>query len=96
MEDRLTDMTFVTSIYEASGVDYFSNDIRQLLLVVIKELCETETEMMLQLRVEHIDRAITKYTQAKKQQRIWNTKQYFKACIISAIRELGLEEIYHE
>ncbi len=96
MDDRQTDMTFVTSIYESSGVDYFTNDIRELLLVVIKELCETQTEMMLQLRVEHIDRAIAKYAQAKKQQRIWNTKQYFKTCILSAIRELGLEEIYHE
>ena len=96
MVDRQTDMTFVNTIYEASGVDYFCNDIRELLLVVIKELCETQTEMMLQLRVEHLDRAIAKYTQAKKRQRIWNTKQYFKACILSAIRELGLEEIYHE
>ena len=96
MIDRQTDMTFINTIYEASGVDYFCNDIRELLLVVIKELCETHAEMMLQLRMEHIDRAIAKYAQAKNRQRIWNTKQYFKACILSAIREWRLEESDHE
>ena len=96
MDDRQTDMTFFSSICDLSGVDYFSNDIRELLLVVIKELCDAHTELMLNLRIEHIDRAIAKYVQAKKKQKIWNTKQYFKACILSAIRELGLEEIYHD
>ena len=96
MDDRQTDMTFFSSICDSSGVDYFSNDIRELLLVVIKELCDAHAELMQNLRIEHIDRAITKYIQAKKNQQIRNTKQYFKACILSAIRELGLEEIYHD
>ena len=93
MDDRQTDMTFFTSVCNSSGVDHFSNDIRELLLVVIKEICDAHAELMQNLRIEHIDRAITKYAQAKKKQQIWNTKQYFKACILSAIRELGLEEI---
>jgi len=96
MDDRQTDMTFFSSVCDSSGVDYFSNDIRELLLVVIKELCDANTELMLNLRIEHIDRAIAKFVQAKKKQKIRNTKQYFKACILSAVRELGLEEIYHD
>lgn len=94
MDDRQTDKTFFSSICDSSGIDHFSSDIRELLLLVIKELCEAHAELMQNLRIEHIDRAITKYIQAKKNKQIWNTKQYFKACILSAIRELGLEETY--
>jgi len=96
MKDRQTDMTFIDSIYEASGIDYFNDELRDLLLLVIKELCDTHSELMFKLRIEHIDRAIAKYVYAKESRQIWNTKQYFKACILSAIRELGLDEIYQE
>jgi len=43
MDDRQTDMTFFSSVWDSSGVDYFSNDIMELLLVVIKELCDAKT-----------------------------------------------------
>jgi len=94
MNDRQTDMTFFNSVYETSGIDYFSDDLREILSQTIKELCKTQKELMLRLRIEHIDRAIAKYIYAKERRKIWNTKQYFKACILSAIRELDLDEIY--
>ena len=96
MNDRQTDMTFVNSIYEASEICCFNDELRELLLLVIKELCTTQKELMTKLRIEHVDRAIAKYVYAKGKRQIWNTKQYFKECILSAIRELGIDEIYSE
>jgi hypothetical protein len=93
MTDRLTDEFFIRNIFESSGISYFNNDLRNLLEDIIKELCYSNQELMLKLRLNHIDRAIFKYRQAKETRCIRNTKQYFKACIISAVQETGLDEL---
>jgi hypothetical protein len=92
MTDKLTDGLLI-KIYEMSGTRYFSDDIRYILEDVIKELYYSHGRLMLKLRLNHIDRAIFKYRQAKEKKRIWNAKQYFKACLLSAIKEASLDEL---
>lgn len=89
-----TDQSLIEKLNEVAGVIYFNDDFRFLLESVIKELYYTNQEQILKLRINHIDRAIWKFTQAKEKRPIHNTKQYFKACILSAILETGLDELY--
>jgi hypothetical protein len=91
MTDRLTDQIVIEKLYDDCGVRYYYDEIRLLLEDVIKELYFSNQNLILRLRIEHIDRAIFKYHQAKEKIYICNTKQYFKACIKSAIIETGLE-----
>lgn len=93
MTDRLTDQLFINKIYEVSGVHYFNDNISQILKDVIKELYYSHQDLICNLRLNHIDRAICKYRQAKEKTCIWNTRQYFKSCIVSAIVETGLDEL---
>jgi hypothetical protein len=87
MTDRLND------IYQLSGVNYYNDELRSLIIDVINDLYYSNCESICKLRINHIDRAVFKYLQAKGKRRIWNTKQYFKACILSAISELGIDEL---
>jgi hypothetical protein len=84
--DRLTDL------YELSGANYFYDDLRSLIIEAIDELYATNCETICKIRINHIDRAVFKYRQAKEKRPIWNTKQYFKACLISAIKETEIDE----
>jgi hypothetical protein len=93
MTDRLTDQLFIEKLYDVCGVDYYNDELILILKNVIKELYFSNQELTLRLRIEHIDRAILKYKDAKGKRRIWNTKQYFKACIKSAILETGLDHL---
>jgi len=93
MTDRPTDQLLIEKIYEVSGVYYFNDSIIQILEEVIKELFYTKQDLICNLRHNHINRAIFKYRQAKEKSPIWNTKQYFKSCIVSAILETGLDEM---
>jgi|LSQX01.2.fsa_nt_gb hypothetical protein len=88
--DRWTDG--LTNLYDLSGANYFYEDLRNLILEVINELYTAKCESIFRLRLNHIDRAIFKYRQAKEKRVIWNTKQYFKACLLSAINESGIDE----
>ncbi|NSW92259.1 MAG: hypothetical protein HPY74_16575 [Firmicutes bacterium] len=87
------DKYFIKKIYEVFGVNYFEDDLRDILEYIIKELYYSNRELILKLRLKHIDRAIFKYRQAKEKRRIWNTKQYFKASILRAVQETGLDEL---
>lgn len=89
-----TDQSLIEKLFEVSGVIYFNDDLRCILESVIKELYYSNREQILKLRTNHIDRAIWKFTQAKETRPIHNTKQYFKACILSAIEETGLDELF--
>ena len=93
MTDRPTDQFYIEKICEVSGAYYYNDSIRQILEEVIKELFHSQQDLICSLRHNHIDRAIFKYRQAKEKTRIWNTKQYFKSCIVSAILEVGLDEM---
>lgn len=87
MTDRLT------SLYELSGVYLFNDGIKGLIIEVINELYAANCDLIFRLRLNHIDRAIFKFRQAKEKRCIRNTKQYFKACIISAINETEIDEL---
>ena len=93
MTDRLADKLLIQKIYENSGVGYFNDDVRFILEEIIKELYYSNQALMFKLRLNHIDRAVFKYREAKRKKYIYNTKQYFKACIVSAIRETGLDDL---
>lgn len=80
-------------IYSDSGVLYFENNLRTILEEVVKDLYYSHQELMFQLRLHHLDRAIFKFRQAKERNYIRNTKQYFKTCIISAIKETSLDNL---
>lgn len=83
----------INKIYEVSGVTYFNNDLRYVIEDVIRDLFYTHQELILQLQLNHIDRALYKFRQAKANTHIRNTRQYFKACILSAIKETPLDDL---
>jgi hypothetical protein len=93
MTDRPTDRFLIEKLYDVCGVNYYYDELRLILEDVIKELYFSNQELIFKLRLNHIDRAIFKYRQAKEKRHIWNTKQYFKACIKSAILETGLDQL---
>jgi hypothetical protein len=93
MIDRPSDESLIKKLYEVSGVIYFYDNIRHILECVIRELYYSNKDLILKLRINHIDRAIHKFRQAKEKRPIYNTKQYFKACILSAVSETSLDEL---
>ena len=93
MDKQATSQLTINKIYNVSGVVYFNDDLRPFLEDVIKELYYSHGELVFRLRLNHIDRAIFKYRQARENNYIRNTKQYFKACIISSIKETALDDL---
>jgi hypothetical protein len=93
MLDLPTDQSLIKKIFDLAEVMYFPDDLRCIIESVIRDLYYSHQEQVFMLRINHIDRAIIKYTQAKEKTTIRNTKQYFKACILSAILESGLDEL---
>ena len=93
MTDRLTDEYSLEEIYEFAEIKYFYDDYRRLLESVIEELYHSNKSLLSKLRLKHIDRAIFKFRQAKEKTCIYDSKQYFKACVVSAIREVSLDEL---
>ncbi len=94
MTDKPTDRAYIEKIYEVSGTFYFDDSIRLILEEVIKELFYSHhQDLICNLQPNHISRAIFKYREAKEKNYIWNTKQYFKSCIVSAIKESELDDL---
>ena len=93
MTDRLTDISIINEIYQVSGVEYFNDSIKSILQEVIKDIYYSHSALVFKLRLKHLDRAIYKYRNAKEKTYIFNTRQYLKACIVSAILETDLEEL---
>lgn len=91
--DKLPAQLLYKKVCETSGVLYFDNDLRPFLEEVLKELCSSNSHLASQIRINHFDRAIFKFRQAKEKTFIRNTKQYFKACIVSAILETAFDEL---
>lgn len=91
--DKSTTQLLYKKVCETSGVLYFDNNLRPFLEVVLEELCSSNSHLVSQIRINHFDRAIFKFRQAKEKTFIRNTKQYFKACLISAIFETAIDEL---
>ena len=93
MTDRLTDISIINEIYQVSGVEYFNDSIKGILQEAIKDIYYSHRALIFKLKLKHLDRAIYKYRNAKEKTYIFNTRQYLKACIVSAILETDLEEL---
>ena len=93
MTDRLTDISIINEIYQVSKVEYFNDSIRDILQEAIKDIYYSHRALIFKLKLQHLDRAIYKYRNAKEKTYIFNTRQYLKACIVSAILETDLEEL---
>lgn len=93
MTDKLTDISIINEIYQKSGVEYFNDNIKDILKQAIKDIYYTNRALIYKLRLKHLDRAIYKYRNAKEKTYIFNTRRYLKACIVSAILETDLEEL---
>jgi hypothetical protein len=91
--DKQTDLQDIENIFKTSMVDNFDDSIRDFLKSVIKDIYYSQKALSFKLRLNHIDRAIFKFNQAKSKKHIYNTKSYFTSCLISAIHETGFEEI---
>lgn len=96
MVDIPDDEDLIKKLYEVSRVWFFDHDLIDLLECVIKELYYYDRDLTCKLRSKHINRAINKFADAKAKRQIYNSKQYFKACLLSAVREVGLEELEWE
>jgi len=94
MIERLADQEYIEKLCDVCRVGYFDDSMRLILEDVIKELFYSKHQNLIcNLRPKHMERAIFKYTLAKEKTYIGNTKQYFKACVVSAIKEIGLDEL---
>lgn len=80
-------------IFHSSGLRYFDNDMKPFLEQILKELYCSSPELVVKVRLKHIDRAISKFRKAKERTCISNTKQYFKACVASAILETTFDDL---
>lgn len=77
----------IQEIYQKAHVDKFFDGRRVILKEIIRELYLSENEIISKLELDHIDRAFSKYRYARDINNISNPKEYFKACILSAIKE---------
>jgi hypothetical protein len=96
MTGKVTDILLIEKLFEVSGVENYTDNFNQIIKDIITELYYSHQETILKLRLKHIDRAIFKYRQASETRKIFNTKQYLKACILSAIVEAALDEIEYD
>jgi hypothetical protein len=90
--DGLTNKN-IKHVYKESIIKYFNDDLKYLIEDVLKDLYLSDSGLMKGLQLSHVDRAIFKYRQAKEKTYIHNTRQYFKACLLSAIKESGLDDL---
>lgn len=86
------DNTELENIYYQAGVRYYNDNFKFLIEKVISELYYSNWHLLKFLTIEHIDRAVFKYKAASENKKIYNTKNYFKACLRSSVEELGFDE----
>ena len=89
MTDRRTDGLVL--LYAQCRVHCYDEGIRDFIMDAVKDLYRSDRTLLSRLQTEHIDRAIYKYRTAGEKRLIRNTLQYFKACIVSAIKEYDMD-----
>lgn len=85
------DNTELKSIFHQAGIRYFNDNIKQMLKNAISDLYNLNPYFVKFICIEHLDRAIFKYREACKNQKIYNTRNYFTACLKSSIEELEID-----
>jgi hypothetical protein len=84
------------NIYYQSGSRYYENNLKFLIEDVLHDLYSDKWPLLYYVRLNHIDRAVSKYIEVSKTRKIYHTKNYFSACIKSAVVELGIDEVLFE
>ncbi|TYQ17866.1 UNVERIFIED_CONTAM: hypothetical protein Cloal_0241 [Acetivibrio alkalicellulosi] len=65
--NKTSDETIIIeNIFNNSGIAYFNDNLKPLLENIIKELYFSDREVVLLLKLCHIDRALFKFKQAKE------------------------------
>lgn len=94
-EEKLTNE--LTVIFKQAQIELYDDiAFKQVLEDVVKDaLTSPETSHIIKkLKLEHIDKAVYKYREALENKTIKNPKLYFSKCLISAIREEGLNGLF--
>ena len=80
------------NIISVAEAHIFEDSIRFLIEDVLHDLYNSNWPLLYCIRLKHLDRAVSKYLEASNVKKIFNTKNYFKACIKSSVIELGIDE----
>jgi hypothetical protein len=80
----------IEDIYNQAGVKYYDNDVQVFIKKIIFEMYQSNWHLLKNIQIYHIDHAIAKFKEARETKEIYNTKNYFKACLKSAIEELDI------
>jgi len=81
-KERRTDRPF-----KKLNIYLFHDNFRPLIEETIKDLYYSNDEVIYLLKLSHIDRALFKFREAEEKQVIHHTKNYFRACLKSAVIE---------
>ena len=79
-------------IFFQAGIRYNDEKFRFLIKNAISDLFQSNHDLVKLINIYHLDRAIFKYKEASENKKIYNTRNYFKACLKSAIEELIIDE----
>jgi hypothetical protein len=80
----------IEDIYNQAGVMYYDNDVEIFIKKIIFEIYQSNWQQLKNIQIYHIDHAISKFKEIREKKKIYNTKNYFKACLKSAIEELDI------
>ncbi|HEY9758748.1 MAG TPA: replication initiator protein A [Oculatellaceae cyanobacterium] len=90
--DRLTDE--LTLLYQKAQIELFQDEgLREILRDTIKALYIEQPSKIAKLDLSHIDEALARFRTAQEEKHITNKIGYFKQCLLSAIKELGLQNL---
>ncbi|MEN8905240.1 MAG: hypothetical protein ABF289_04700 [Clostridiales bacterium] len=84
----------IEDIYNQTNIECYDIKLQYFIKDIISMLYYSGWEPLTNIQIEHIYRAIFKYTEAKKCRKIYNTKKYFASCLRSAIKETELDSLY--
>ena len=82
----------LADIFAQSGIRYYDEKYRFLIKNAISDLFQTNYDLLKLINIYHLDRAIFKYREACENKKIYNPRNYFRACLKSALEELIIDE----
>ena len=80
-------------VYKKANIECFDDKLKYFIKETISTLYYSNWKPLENIQIEHIDRAIFKYKEASKNKKIYNTKNYFIACLKSAVHEMEIDFI---
>ena len=79
-------------IFEQADVNCYHDDYRQLVKNAISDLYTIDPALLKSISIYHLDRAILKFNEASEKRKIFNTRNYFRACLKSSLAELEIDQ----